>query len=284
MASVTDPALPLAESALIQRLARQVDLDGSGYCARAEDNLVASVGPGLWDRARRELSAGRGDELAGKFRAPYSSSALAVNTFAPLVAGVSLPGPVHVDGAIAFEQQRSAWADGYWPTLDLIVEAEGSPLRLFVESKCTEFLRAGHPNFSPAYVQHARQHLDGAAVETYRRLAEDPDVFDPLDARQLAKHFLAAKRAVVDSADKFTVVLLCIWWEPADSSEHPVFGTHREAVRRFAEAVPDPDVTVQGISYRQLWEHWETLGDPVLDRHTQLLRDRYDVSLTPAGQ
>jgi hypothetical protein len=279
MASATDPALPLAEAALTRKLAEQVRLDDSGYCARAEDNLVASVGPGVWHRARRDLAAGKGDELAGKFRAPYSSSALAVNTFAPLLDGLSLPGPLQVDGPVTFEQQRSAWASGYWPTLDVTVEAAGSPIRLFVESKCTEFLRHGHPDFSKAFVGHAKQQLGEAAIATFEGLAEDAAAFDPLDARQLAKHFLAAKRAVVDSSQAFAVVLLCIWWEPRDAADHRVFQEHRDAARRFAAAVPDADVTVQSMSYRQLWEHWEGLGDPVLERHTELLRSRYDVRL-----
>jgi hypothetical protein len=51
---------------------------------------------------------GKGDELAGKFRAPYSSSALAVNTFSPLLNHVSVPGAHDIRGDIAFEQQRSA--------------------------------------------------------------------------------------------------------------------------------------------------------------------------------
>jgi hypothetical protein len=269
----------LAEAALTRKLAEQVRLDDSGYCARAEDNLVASVGPGVWHRARRDLAAGKGDELAGKFRAPYSSSALAVNTFAPLLDGLSLPGPLQVDGPVTFEQQRSAWASGYWPTLDVTVEAAGSPIRLFVESKCTEFLRHGHPDFSKAFVGHAKQQLGEAAIATFEGLAEDAAAFDPLDARQLAKHFLAAKRAVVDSSQAFAVVLLCIWWEPRDAADHRVFQEHRDAARRFAAAVPDADVTVQSMSYRQLWEHWEGLGDPVLERHTELLRSRYDVRL-----
>jgi hypothetical protein len=279
MASDTAVALPLAERALTERLAEQVRLDGSGYCLQAEDNLVASVGPGVWRRARQGLAGGKGDELASKFRAPYSSSALAVNTFSPLLEGVSLPGPLQVAGPIAFEQQRSAWAGGYWPTLDVIVEADGSPVRLFVESKCTEFLRKGHPDFSEAFVKHAKQRLSAAAVRTFERLAADPAVFDPLDARQLAKHFLAAKRAVVDSAHAFAVVLLCVWWEPQDASEYPVFQNHRDALTAFAAAVPDDDVAVRGMSYRDLWAHWDALGDPIVVRHTQLLRGRYDVRL-----
>jgi hypothetical protein len=279
MASDTAVALALAEKALTERLAEQVRLDGSGYCMRAEDNLVASVGPGVWKRARQALAGGKGDELASKFRAPYSSSALAVNTFGPLLEAVSLPGPLEVAGPVAFEQQRSAWAGGYRPTLDLIVEADGSPVRLFVESKCTEFLRKGHPDFSEAFVNHASQRLGASAVGTFERLVADPGAFDPLDARQLAKHFLAAKRAVVDSARAFAIVLLCVWWEPEDASEHPVFQNHRDAVTSFAAAVPDDDVTVRGLSYRDLWAHWDTLGDSVLARHTEFLRGRYDVRL-----
>lgn len=279
MASETDSALPLAVAALRRGLDRK-DLDASGYCLRAEDNLVATVGPGVWRRVRDDLAAGKGDELAGKFRAPHSSSALAVNTFGPLLEGLDLPGPLRVEGQIAFEQQRSAWAGGYWPTLDLIVEADLSPVRLFVESKCTEFLRKGNADFSDAFVKHAKQRLVKAAAETYELLADDPSVFDPLDARQLAKHFLAAKRAIVDSTEPFQVVVLCIWWEPMDTSEHPVFEAHREAVHRFRAAVPDENVTIRGMTYRELWEHWETLGDPVLARHTAFLRERYDVRLT----
>ena len=83
----------------------------------------------------------------------------------------------------------------------------------------------------------------------------------------------------LDSPNACAVVLQCIWWEPQDEANHPVFARHREAVRAFAAAMPDDDVTVQGLTYRQLWEYWESLGDPVLARRTGLLRDRYDVPL-----
>lgn len=266
-------------AAVTRGLGRE-DLDASGYCLRAEDNLVATVGPGVWHRVQQHLAAGKGDELGGKFRAPYSSSALAVNTFGPLLEGVPLPGGLRIQGKIAFEQQRSAWAGGYWPTLDLVVEDEDAPARLYAESKCTEFLRSGEAAFSEAFVKHAKQRLGKAAAETYERLAHDAGSFDPLDARQLAKHFLAAKRAVVDSSESFKVVVLCIWWEPKDASEYPVFKKHREAIRRFAAAVPDDNVTIHGMTYRELWDYWETLGDPILARHTMILRERYDVSTT----
>src|SRR4051794_7404048 len=95
-----------------------------------------------------------------------------------------------------------------------------------VENGATPFLRKGHPDFSDAFVKHAERQLDPAAAATYQQLADDAHAFDPLDARQLAKHFLAAKRVVVDSAQPDAVILLCIWWEPQDASEHPVFRRH----------------------------------------------------------
>ena len=137
----------------------------------------------------------------------------------------------------------------------------------------------GHPELSDAFVKHARKRLNCTAAATYEQLAGDAHTFDPLDARQLAKHFLAAKRAVIDSSQPGTVILLCIWWEPQDAAEHPVFRGHRAAVDAFAAVVSDTDVAVKGISYRELWDHWDTLNAPLIARHTQLLRDRYDVPL-----
>jgi hypothetical protein len=231
MAAESDLALSLAQGALSGQLSERVDLDETGYCQRAEDNLVPTVGPGVWQRARRDLASGKGDELASKFRAPHSSSALAVNSFGPLLDGVDLPGALRIEGPIAFEQQRSAWAGGYWPTLDLTIEAEGSPVRLFVESKCTEFLRKGEANFSDAFVKHAKQRLGTDAAETFARLADHAAAFDPLDARQLAKHFLAAKRAVVDAPEHCRVLLLCVWWSPrTQRSSRSFSGTERRCV------------------------------------------------------
>ena len=50
------------------------------------------------------------------------------------------------------EREEMAWpvlhnaakvGPGNWPTLDAVVERSGTPARLFVESKCREFLRDG---------------------------------------------------------------------------------------------------------------------------------------------
>ncbi len=55
-------------------------------------------GPGLWRQVRADLATGKGAELEKKFRAAYSSSALAVNAFAPLLDRVDLRDGLQVRG------------------------------------------------------------------------------------------------------------------------------------------------------------------------------------------
>ena len=268
-----------AENALAAALGEHVPVDVKGYCATPEDNLIASVTPELWATARADLAAGKGDELAHKFRAAQSSSALAVNAFAPLRGRVPLPGNIVIEGAMRLEQERSAWARGYWPTLDVIVEADAAPQRLFVESKCIEYLRKTSTPFSQEFVKHAQRdkRLDPEAVATFELVREDRYAFDPVDAPQLLKHFLAAKRVALETGCK--VILLCVWWTP-EQAHDDVFKDHSAQALKLAEALVDPDVTLLSMTYAELWSHWDRLGDGGLSNHVALLRERYSVRLS----
>jgi hypothetical protein len=274
------PLLGAAAQALAGRLAeRGVALHGSGYCDRAEDNLIATVTREQWGRAKADLEAGKGTELASKFLAAYSSSALAVNAFAPLGGRVPLPDGTVVIGETRFEQERSAWARGYKPTLDVIVERPGAPVRLLVESKCIEYLRATDTAFSPAFPAKAAEHLAPEGVATFDEVFADRYAFDPLDAPQLLKHFLAAKRVALEGGCR--VILLCVWWEPTDAAAHPVFAAHASAAARLASVLPDADVTLLFATHEQTWSHWHEVGDAALREHVAHLRARYSVSLAP---
>jgi hypothetical protein len=82
-------------SALIHgfhRSAPKAALDEKGYVSEASQNLIEGV---HLDDFEADLRQGDGNELEGKFRAAHSSSALAVNTFAPFKANpaeLRLPG------------------------------------------------------------------------------------------------------------------------------------------------------------------------------------------------
>jgi hypothetical protein len=86
MTSSAPTPLTACRSALIQGFllsAPHAVLDKNGYVNEAEQNLIEGVR--LKD-FEADLLQGDGNEMKGKFRAAHSSSALAVNTFAPFKA------------------------------------------------------------------------------------------------------------------------------------------------------------------------------------------------------
>src|SRR5450759_1463439 len=83
MTSPTRAPLDACRSALIHgfhKSAPNAALDEKGYVSEASRNLIDGVHLNDFEA---DLRQGDGNELEGKFRAAHSSSALAVNTFAP---------------------------------------------------------------------------------------------------------------------------------------------------------------------------------------------------------
>jgi hypothetical protein len=79
-------------------------LDENGYVGAASQNLIEGV---RLEDFEVDLLQGDGNELKGKFRAAHSSSALAVNTFAPFkthLDALRLPGGSGFD-YLHFEQK-----------------------------------------------------------------------------------------------------------------------------------------------------------------------------------
>ncbi len=238
---------------------------------------------------RAAAGGGNGGELhesanhRPKFCSAFSSCALAVNTFGRFdeTAPLPLPGGEAFPGGVRFEAQRTAAVRGYKPNLDLVAEpADGA--WLYVESKCLEYLRPHATAFSDAFVAKAEELLFAETPAFYAAYAESKKaaahMYELLDAAQLLKHFLAAK---VASGSERKIVLTYVFWEPADATDHQVFGTHRDEAQQLASALADEHVRLVALGYRDVWEHWEQLGGPDLTEHVAALRARYDVGLGP---
>jgi hypothetical protein len=54
---------------------------------------------------------------------------------------------------------------------------------------------------------------------------------------------------------------------------------YRREIDSLASALVDDHVRLASLSYRELWSHWEGLGDAALADHVAALRSRYDVAL-----
>lgn len=181
-------------------------------------------------------------------------------------------------GTAVVEQERDAGTTGYKPVLDVVVETEGEPRRLYVESKCLEYLRVKTTDFSKQFVAQARELLDDRAVSEYEHNFNSSDRYERVDARQLLKHFLAAKR--VAKRERCIVRLLYVYWEPTDARKHRVFAQHASEARALCAALPDDQVQLVAMPYRDLWNGWERSGEAWITRHVTALRKRYDVPLT----
>jgi hypothetical protein len=215
-------------------------------------------------------------EADGTTRAPWSSSALAVGSFAPWQRDTrlfSLARLTGFDAGLEFDAECPNGVSSVPPKLDVLLE-RGEDI-LAVESKCTEYLASKTPEVSRAYLRLAHQHDARAASRWFAALAAVPE-FQLLDAYQLVKHYLGLRLTYPGRP----LTLTYLFWEPADAESHPLLGTHRSEIRQFADLVAgDTTCRFAALSYA---EHWDALDRlPVkpewLPAHLRALRARYSV-------
>jgi Restriction Endonuclease associating with ARP len=249
--------------------------DEQGYAARLEDNLL----PGI---ARSEIEeafgAGAGQELEGKMRAPWSSSALAVNSFAPWTrdqALLTLAGISAFTETLAFEAQCPNGVSRIPPHLDVLLE-RGDEI-VGVESKCTEYLTPKTAKVADAYLALADKGDERAGSRWFGALAELAN-FRLLDAYQLVKHFLGLSHTYKSRS----LTLVYLYWEPSNADSVPIFARHGDELAHFGELVADdPSCRFQALSYREHWRELDGLAEKPawLDAHVAELRGRYEVAV-----
>jgi hypothetical protein len=162
-------------------------LDEKGYVSEAGQNLIEGV---RLVNFEADLRQGDGNEMEGKFRAAHSSSALAVNTFAPFKsdpAALRLPRGGGF-ASLRFERKCPHGLVGRRsPNLDVVVEGPSGVVA--VESKCLESLTSHAAKFALAYDAEIRDGRRGTAwFQEMLRLVEEPRTYRWLDAAQLVKH------------------------------------------------------------------------------------------------
>ena len=250
-----------------------IALDERGYTRSFTENLVSSVEVSDFEA---NLAQGSGEELAGKFRAAHSSSALAVNCFAPFKRHLS---DLRVSGAegfssLQFEAKCPTGLRGTPPNLDVLLE-RGERV-VAIESKCLEYLSAHVADFSCAYltrIQDERRH-----TTWYRellRLVEAPRAYRWLDTAQLVKHALGLMHTYPGRA----LTLLYLYWEPLNASNLSVFGEHQRETTAFAERVASSRLAFESMTYNDLWTSWDSGAPQWLRAHLRCLRDRYGVEI-----
>ncbi|MBC6404928.1 MAG: hypothetical protein GDA41_04255 [Rhodospirillales bacterium] len=267
----------LVRSCLRQSFERQgssVAIDKDGYVPNPCDNLLPCVH--LKD-FEADLKRGAGKELEKNFRAVHSSSALAVNCFAPFrqrIADLALPGIAAGFDSLQFESECPSGLGGQPPTLDVLLR--GRHVVVAIESKLTEFLGdSKKAEFSHAYSQICDGRREQPYFRAMRRLMDNPETYVRLDAAQLIKHAFGLEYRF----PKLPVTLLYLFWEPANPGRAPEFAQHRKEIADFTKRVEGSKVAFKSMSYPKLWEEWRSGAQEWLFKHLDNLEQRYLVEI-----
>jgi hypothetical protein len=283
MTSSAPTPLTACRSALIQGFLLSTPhavLDKNGYVSDPAQNLIEGVR--LKD-FEADLLQGDGNEMKGKFRAAHSSSALAVNTFAPFKANLDalrLPGGSGFAN-LHFERKCPHGLVGRRsPNLDVL--AEGPNGVVAVESKLLEPLGQHIAKFSPAYPAGI---TDTRCLTGWfgamKQLMRDPRTYRWLDAAQLVKHAFGIAHTFPDKP----ATLLYLFWEPSNPKEHPFFDEHRAEVARFAASIIGGRPDFVAMSYPELWRSWDAHSEPKwLQAHVSRLKARYGVGVVAKAE
>lgn len=228
------------------------------------------------------LARSPGNEVAsGKFAAPESSAALAVNAFGWFLdrprSMLPLPGvPMGLPETVEIEvEMRFPWSGGRHPWFDAVIST--ATTLVGVEATRYEPFRPGKAStFSEAF--DSRDWGPGMARFTALRLAlaEGRQSYRCLDAVQLVKQAHAMRNQSVKRG--LGAVLVYLHASPATwASGKPVspdaIARHKAEVADFARAVQGDAVTFVPLPWSDLLAQWS--GAPAMAAHATAIRTRF---------
>lgn len=264
----------LALGHALRRARPDLELSAAGYVDNPSDSLVAGATLELFED---DLRQGDGNELESKFRAAHSSSALAVNSFAPFK---RCPCLLRLSGrtgftSLHFERKCPTGLRGTPPNLDVL--ADGPDGIVAIESKCTEHLSPHPARFASAYRERIRyERRNSAWFQEMLGVLDNPERYQLLDVAQLIKHAFGLSHCFRDRP----VTLLYLYWEPTNAGEVAHFAHHRDEIRQLAARVAGASPAFEAISYGELWRAWDQLAEPPwLADHLRALRQRYAIAV-----
>lgn len=242
----------------------------SGYVESPAENLIAGV---RLSQFERDISGGAGNELKGKFMAVHSSTALAVNCFAPFKDSPELLTCCGCSDFtdVCFERVcRTGLRGGTHPHLDVWLQRDRAVIA--IESKFTEYFATTRAGYSDAYRRERFPH----AEDCWWRVLEESKSAEKqhLDVAQFVKHYLGLIRHL-ESSELDSITFLYLFWEPTNASEIDACIAHREELADFSVKVRDSRIAFEFQSYPELWNEWDE--HEALKPHVLNLRRRYEV-------
>jgi hypothetical protein len=267
------------QNALNEIIERQVEWADRHDIPYQKPNMCRSVGDNLFlpldPDSTTEFGEGAGSELGtrdvpGSMASLRSSSALAVNVFAPwrgtdIAPLSSLFASARSANRLRFEVQYPTGLRGIPPHLDVVIDRPGGT-PLAIESRFTEIYSSAHNGFRESYFEKPGlwdgfDHVHELALA----IADGSVQFEYLGAAQLIKHALGLKKAYGPMG--FRLLYLYYEWP----SEIAVL--HSAEIDRFAD-IAQLDLDFASMTYPELFDRLETIEEPRTG-YRSYLSDRY---------
>jgi hypothetical protein len=271
-----EAAAARAALALALKAARpDATFDDKGYTTTLEMNLLPGIPVAMIEA---EYGNAAGGELKQKMRAPWSSSALVVNSFSPWRNAETTMQVAGIDGLPTTLKLEAKCPNGVAripPHVDVLFDFGHAIVA--VESKLIEYLVPKKQVPAQAYLT-LEETGDPRASSQWFQVLQELHEFELLDAYQLVKHYLGLR--LTYPTKPLTIVYL--FWEPTNPDDSPIFGNHRAEITKFGELVGgDPTCEFRWQSYADHWTELGQIADPPhwLASHLDSLRARYAVSL-----
>ncbi len=245
-------------------------INENGYVSNPSDNLIDEVTPDLF---YDDIIQGRGNELDSKFKAIYSSSALAVNNFAIVKQHLKDFEFLGYSGfnKANYERQLETGLSGTPPNLDFAIE--NNEVLIAFESKYLELLVKKKVKFNDSYNQNKLPYLSDfwfSLIVHYKKKTLN------LDVAQLIKHAIGLLNYNHKTLKK--VVLVYIYWTPINRIEFKEYDNHSNELMEFSDLMKNQtDIEFHSLTYSEFWDKYNNL--PMFNNHFNKLRKRYNINI-----
>ncbi len=247
--------------------------NNKGYVARYEDNLIPGIAIELF---LSDLSEGSGNELESKFRAVYSSSALAVNNFALVkkhCSGFSFLGYSNFTAA-NFERKFRTGLKGTPPNLDFALESNNALIAF--ESKYLELLSPREVKFADSYNRVKLHYLNDDWFKLISRFKGRKML---LDAGQLIKHAIGLVNFNRNAPVAKEIMLVYIYWLPINNEMFPEYKNHLNELQEFeTEFRKLANIRFISMPYIHFWDTY--CDSSAIGEHLRKVKERYHIKIT----
>lgn len=242
----------------------------NGYTREISDNILPTISP---EDFKTDLENGNGNELENKFKAIYSSSALAVNFFGIFKrckCGLTFENETDFTD-VQFEKKLATGLKGTSPNLDFFMK--NTKIIIGVESKFLELLTPKKASFSDSYSEDFLKKIDKNLPALLKHYKEN-DALLYLDAAQLIKHSIG----LINNKNGLNAKLVYVYWQPENANDFPIYAQHKSELEYFSERIK----IVSGISfthytYLELYDIFKNFD--CMKKHLEHFKKRYLISL-----